>query len=391
MIAQIAGDPRRGSTARHVHRWQRTAVVIAFGMCWAPPAGAQLADRPAMIEARVPKPPTVATGSSGSFLIYEVQLTNLEAREIKWTRLDVADGAGASLLTLADSALWRDIARPGQGTVVFLDRPRLGNMQRALLYLRVPLGATLPTELRHRITVTDSAGTRTLDLRPVPVEREAVVIGPPLRGGTWFAANGPGNASGHRRALLPIGGVPAIAQRFAIDYVIMDSAFKTHRGDPLKNESYYAENMDAIAVADGRVVATKDSIPENVPGANSRAVPITLETVGGNHVILDIGNGRYAFYAHLRPGTLAVKVGDRVKQGAVLGKVGNSGNSTEPHLHFHLSDYNSPLGSEGIPYVHESLDIVGRCRAFGVACTSGAPERKRRVLPLENEMVRFPR
>ena len=65
-------------------------------------------------------------------------------------------------------------------------------------------------------------------------------------------------------------------------------------------------------------------------------VPITLETVGGNNVIMEIGDGLYAFYAHLQPGSLRVKVGDKVRRGQVLGLLGNSGNSSEPHLHFHI-------------------------------------------------------
>ncbi len=366
----------------------RAALLLSCGALVS--AGAQLAGRPLMVEARVPKAPTVATGSTGAFLIYEVMLTNLEAREMKWTRLEITDARGGALLSLADSVLWRDLARPGQGTIAFLDRPRLGPQQRAVLYLNVPVTGEVPSELRHRLTVTDSLGTRTLDLRPVPVSRDVAVVGPPLRGGNWFAANGPGNASGHRRAQIPIDGLPSIAQRFAIDYVLVDSAFKTFRGDALRNESYYAEDVDVLAVADGMIVATKDSIPENIPGASSRAVPITLETVGGNHVILDIGHGRYAFYAHVRPGSLRVKVGDRVKRGAVLAKLGNSGNSTEPHLHFHIADYNSPLGAEGIPYVHEQFELLGSCRAFGIGCTLQAPRAVRRVLPLENQVVRFP-
>ncbi|MBK8247787.1 MAG: M23 family metallopeptidase [Gemmatimonadetes bacterium] len=360
--------------------------VLAVGA-----ARAQLADRPLMVEARVPKAPTVATGGSGAFLVYEVWLTNLEQRELKWMQLEVLDPRGSSLQTVADTALWRDLSRPGQGNIGMADRPRLGPQQRAVLFLRVPVSGEPPRELRHRLTLVDSIGRRTLTMRPVTVAREAVLIGPPLRGGNWFVANGPGNTSGHRRAQIPIDGAPAIAQRFAIDYVIVDSAFKTHRGDATKNESYYAEDQDALAVADGIVVATKDSIPENVPGANSRAVPITLETVGGNHVILDIGSGRFAFYAHLRPGSLRFKVGDRVRRGAVLGKVGNSGNSTEPHLHFHISDSNSPLGSEGLPYLHDQFELVGTCKAFGVACVSQAPVTRRRLLPLDNEVIRFPR
>ncbi len=206
---------------------------------------------------------------------------------------------------------------------------------------------------------------------------------------TWLTANGPSPRSGHRRALVPIGGVPAIGQRFAIDYVKVNDKDSTYSGDRLKNESYYAEGNDALAVADGRVVVVKDGIPENVPGVNSRAVPITIETIGGNHVIIDLGDGRFAFYAHLKPGAIRVKVGDHVKRGQVIGLVGNSGNSTEPHLHFHVSDGTSPLGSEGLPYGYDAFEVVGRCRTFG-ACVREPAKVLRAETPRENMLVRFP-
>jgi hypothetical protein len=215
-------------------------------------------------------------------------------------------------------------------------------------------------------------------------------IGPPLRGGVWLAGNGPSARSGHRRALIPISGAPSIAQRFAIDYVKVNETDSTYSGDRLKNENYFAEGNDALAVANGRVVAVKDGIPENVPGVNSRAVPITLETVGGNHVIIDIGDGRFAFYAHLKPGTIRVKVGDVVTRGQVIGLVGNTGNSTEPHLHFHIADANSPLGSEGVPYGYDSFEVVGHCRVFNIVCTREAPKVRHGEIPLESVLVRFP-
>jgi murein DD-endopeptidase MepM/ murein hydrolase activator NlpD len=186
-----------------------------------------------------------------------------------------------------------------------------------------------------------------------------------------------------------VGGTAAIAQRFAIDWVRMADDGTRFTGDPLKNASYYAWGSEAIAVADGIVVETKDSIPENVPGATSRAVPITLETVGGNHVILDLGKGRYAFYAHLQPGSLRVKLGERVRRGQVLGLVGNSGNSTEPHLHFHVSDANSPLGSEGLPYGYDGFELLGRCTTLGGPCTRSAASGRHGEIPLQNALVRF--
>jgi murein DD-endopeptidase MepM/ murein hydrolase activator NlpD len=127
-----------------------------------------------------------------------------------------------------------------------------------------------------------------------------------------------------------------------------------------------------------------------VPGINSRAVPITLETVGGNHVVLDIGGGHYAFYAHLKPGSLKVKLGDKVKRGQVIGLVGNTGNSTEPHLHFHVADGISPLGSEGLPYRLESFEIVGHCATFGAGCQRSAAATRKSEQLMANALVRFP-
>ena len=353
----------------------------------------------APVEIRVPKPPVAAPVEGGLVLPYEVHVTNWATQPFLLKRVEVtgAGGDGRPYLALADSALGRAVGRPGLAPSSSADRMRLGGGMRAVVYLWVPVGSqSPPPAVRHRITVQETSGpdsgrTHVFEGPPVSVGRDLVVIGPPLRGGAWLAANGPSNESGHRRALLPIAGTPAIAQRFAIDYVRVDTLGRTLSGDRARNENFYAENAEAIAVADGIVVATKDSIPENVPGPTSRAVPITLETVGGNHVILDIGGGRFAFYAHLRPGSLRVKLGDRVRRGQVLGLVGNSGNSTEPHLHFHISDGNSPLGSEGVPYVHESFELIGRCTGPLTGCSRlPAPEQRRREMPAANMIIRFP-
>ena len=350
---------------------------------------------PPPIELRVPKPPTVATADAGSFLVYELHVTNFGGQPLTLKRVEVvtADAAKRTLLTLGDSALVRILARPGAATMAEL--PKLAGGARAVVYLWVPLGpGDAPAALLNRVTVEQQAAdstirTQQLEGPAVPVAAAAATIGPPLKGGTWVAGNGPGNASGHRRALVPVGGTPAIAQRFAIDWVKMADDGTRFTGDPLKNASYYAWGSEAIAVADGIVVETKDSIPENVPGATSRAVPITLETVGGNHVILDLGKGRYAFYAHLQPGSLRVKLGERVRRGQVVGLVGNSGNSTEPHLHFHVSDANSPLGSEGLPYGYDSFELLGRCTTLAGPCTRSAASARHGEIPLQNSLVRF--
>jgi hypothetical protein len=381
---------------RLIHRCALGALAVAFVPLVAASQVPRWISPPA--EIRVPKAPVVAPIEGGAALAYELHVTNWAPQPFNVQRVEVVSGSdGRVLLTLADSTLARSLGRPGMVPGSPSDRTRLGGGFRAVTWLWVPVDVrNPPSAVRHRITVEEASGAdsgrrHVFEGGSVAVSRDIAVIGPPLRGGAWLAANGPSNESGHRRALIPIGGMPAIAQRFAIDYVRVDTAGSTVSGDRARNENFYAESADAIAVADGIVVATKDSIPENIPGPSSRAVPITLETVGGNHVILDIGGGRYAFYAHLRPGSLRVKTGDRVRRGEVLGLIGNSGNSTEPHLHFHLSDGNSPLGSEGIPYIHDSFELVGRCKGLLRGCTgSPMPELRRREMPAANMMIRFP-
>lgn len=376
-----------------MHRTIRTLVIASTIMCvaWAGPAAAQLASP---VELRIPKPPTVMHTGGRSVLVYELHVTNFSPATVKLTRIDVLAGPPERvLLALQDSALARSLGRPGV-TAAFSDRARLGGGLRAVAFLWVPVDGAVPRDVRHRVTMEagegDSVRTRTADGGAMPVVTDVAVIGPPLRGGGWLAANGPNNESGHRRALIPIDGTPAIAQRFAIDYVQVDSAGRTFTGDRAVNANYHAQGEEALAVADGRVVATKDSIPENIPGPTSRAVPITLETVGGNHVILDIGGGRYAFYAHLQPGSLRVRVGDQVRRGQVVGLVGNSGNSTEPHLHFHLSDGTTPLGSEGIPYIHDAFELTGQCRSVLGNCAAVPAETRRRETPVGGMIIRFP-
>lgn len=367
--------------------------LVLAAAAFALPLASALAQLSSPLELRIPKAPALATAEGGGFLAYELHITNFSPAALTLRRIEVL-ARDQTLLTLEDSALARALARPGvSGAMV--DRPRIGGGLRAVAFLWVPVAAAgAPGPLRHRLTLEvgsgDSTRTRVAEGGAIAPTPDIAVIGPPLRGANWLTANGPSNESGHRRALIPIDGTPAIAQRFAIDYVQVDSAGRTFSGARETNANYYAYGEDALAVMDGVVTATKDSIPENVPGPTSRAVPITLETVGGNYVIIDIGGGRYAFFAHLQPGSLRVRTGDRVRRGQVLGLVGNSGNSTEPHLHFHLADGTTPLGAEGLPYAHESFEIVGRCRSLLGGCAATAAEMRRRETPLANVIIRFP-
>ena len=315
-------------------------------------------------DVRVPVPPTAFAAAGKTHLVYELHINNFSRDEWTLTRVEVSGGSQPILARFEGDDLSGRIALPGSPPAAGAQRMNIGGGLRSVVYswITLEIAAAVPSSLKHRLTFKSAAWPEefSVDIAGVAVSSKPVMISPPLRGDGWLAGNGPGNASGHRRALIPVDGGAHIAQRFAIDWVQLWPEGGTFKGDRLDNKNYRCYGVEALAVADGVVAAVKDGIPENIPGINSRAVPITLETVGGNHVIIDLGNGRFAFYAHLQPGKIPVKVGDKVKRGQAVGLVGNSGNSTEPHLHFHISDGNSPLGSDGLPYVLPSFEVPGK-------------------------------
>jgi murein DD-endopeptidase len=342
----------------------------------------------------VPMAPTVFRAGGKVHLVYELHVTNFGRRTIALARVEARGGDGKpSLARYEGAALASVLERPDLSEVVGLDKLRIGPGLRAVVYMWITLDspAAVPSALDHGLTIEGEPDTHaepySLSVHgpTVLVRKEIATIGPPLRGGVWQAVNGPSNTSAHRRALIPVNGRAVIAQRFAIDWVRLGKDRETFTGDARDNRSYHAYGAEALAVADGVVTAMKDGIPQNVPGIDSHAVAITMETIAGNHVIVDIGQGRYALYAHLQPGSLRVKVGDRVRRGQVLALVGNSGNTTEPHLHFHLTDASSPLGAEGIPYAFESFGSRG-----GELRSSDPVEKRQNDLPAQDELVTFP-
>lgn len=154
--------------------------------------------------------------------------------------------------------------------------------------------------------------------------------------------------------------VVAPDQRHAYDFVIWKEG-GTYRGDGKKNEDYYCWGQPVVAPAAATVVTAFDGAPDNAPGVMDPA------NKAGNHVVLDFGNGEYALLGHLQNGSLSVKAGEQVKVGQRLGLTGNSGNTSEPHLHFHLQDRPVLFEGAGIPVRFE-----GVC-ADGEAPTQSSP------------------
>jgi murein DD-endopeptidase len=205
----------------------------------------------------------------------------------------------------------------------------------------------------------NAALDRTVNGPVVAVVREPTpVLHAPLQGEGWIAFNALG-AYDHRRAFQPVDGRMRIAQRFAVDWMRLGSDGRAYHDDTKSNNNFYGYGAEVLAVAEAPVSDLRDGVPDNVGVTERSSRVVTVNSAVGNYVILDLGGGRFAVYAHLQPGSLKVKLGDHVNAGQPLGLLGNSGNSDEPHLHFQLTDGNSPMASEGIPYELERFTQLG--------------------------------
>jgi hypothetical protein len=318
------------------------------------------------VDVRIPVAPTVFRGGDRSHIAYELRITNSSSAAMSIKQIDVI--GDRPLASFAERALTN---------IVSADRILPGARVVAFIWVTQEEGAAIPATIHHKLifdTTSFEGAETSVATQPLPV------LGPPLRGEGWLAANGPGNSNGHRRAVLRLpGGAATMAQRFAIDWLQLWPGDKMYKGPATDNKNWRSYWTEVIAVASGVIVNTHDGVPENVPGETSRAVPMTAETMAGNYIVLDVGQGRFACYAHLQPGSLKVKVGDRVERGQVLALLGNSGNSDAPHLHFQVTNGSSFIGSEGEPYAIESFEIR----------VKGKYEQRKNQIPMSDEIVRF--
>jgi murein DD-endopeptidase MepM/ murein hydrolase activator NlpD len=163
-----------------------------------------------------------------------------------------------------------------------------------------------------------------------------------------------------------------IPEEFGLDIAKLGDTGLSHKGTGTRFEDYYAYGADILAAADGRVIEmasdqTEDPTAMQRPDETKEAYFARLQkeqaerlekgSLLGNFVMIDHGQGEFALYAHLKPGSVQVKTGDQVKAGDVIGKLGSSGNSTEPHLHFQVT--NKPdLGGAGIPVNFSNVTIL---------------------------------
>ena len=164
---------------------------------------------------------------------------------------------------------------------------------------------------------------------------------------SWVAVNGGVDKKSSHSWDIP-------TQRYAYDFLMLDESGKSHVGDGKKVGDYYCYGKEVLAPADGEVVEVGSGYPDSLILGNGQ-VDCSAHDIRGNHILIRHSEGEYSLLAHLQPGSISVKTGDTVKRGQIIARCGNSGNSSEPHLHFQLQNGRSFSCSAGLPIEFEDI------------------------------------
>jgi hypothetical protein len=317
----------------------------------------------------------VFPGTDGcQHMVYELIMINANATPATLQKVEVVSAAdpARSLAAYQGGELLAHL-RSTANTAAASPEIEFNGVRVFLIHLALPDGAAVPQRLMHRLTLLGGTTPAPKPQMPVALEYLAAPLtvsdnvpklGPPLRGKDWVAFNGCCEASGaHRATSQTVNGGLYFAQRFAIDWMRLDEGGRLVNGNAADVHSWAGYGSDVISVSDGRVVEIEQNLDDQVPGSLPDPKTITLANVDGNYIVLDLGNGVFAFYAHLKRNSISVSSGEHVKRGQVLAKLGNTGNTSAPHLHFHLIDGTSTLGSNGIPYVIDAFAYAGKISA----------------------------
>jgi hypothetical protein len=322
------------------------------------PRGAQ----PTALLVSATNAPLRVLGSDGmEHLEYDLIITNVFTASVTLVSVDVVAEDGRQLLRLDGDALAAATQPVFPLDPTPITEVPVGGVVATVLDVVVPPGQ-VPERLSHRIAYdlpADAPFITLIDNRLITgpalhVDRRGpLVIAPPLRGTAWVNVSGCCVAdSVHRKFRLAVDGARYTkVETFAIDWIRLQGG-RPFTGNGANNEQWFGFGADILSVADGIVVAVRDDMPNETPFQLTVAVHHP-DDYAGNHVIVRIQRGVWAVYGHMQPGSVAVRVGDRITVGQLLGRLGTSGNSSAPHLHFQLSDGADVTTSDSLPFVFD--------------------------------------
>jgi hypothetical protein len=331
-------------------------------------------ERGPRVEVTCTSPPIPVRIDKQLVLVYELHITNFDVVPLTLKRVEVfaGDDSTGTIASLDEKELAASMIRVGAPMMPSgkhgspADAARViepGARSVIYMWIVLPTSRTVPASLQHRMIFSASAaggGNPTdanLENFQVQVSHDAVLtLSPPFHGGVWLAGDGAANNTNHRRAITAIDGHIYSAERFAMDWIKVGPNGDSRHDGSTRNDNWWGWGEPVLAVAEGEITEVVDGIPDNVPRV---LPPVTLDNIAGNHVIVKIAPNRYVTYAHLQNGSIQVRLHERVHAGDALGLLGNSGNTTGPHLHMQVTDRNSVLEAEGVPFVFEKFTYLG--------------------------------
>jgi hypothetical protein len=352
---------------------------------------------PVPLEIHALSDPQLLTVDASNVVVYELVIANPTREAISILELEVRGTTGGYTNSF-DGMQLRELA---QRIPPVLDPAQLGHEEGMLtltpgerfmiyLWIELPEGVAVPAGMAHRFVVVGNPHPLVLTGPTLELDLESIVIDPPVRGGRWLVDSGLANDTDHRRWYSVVGGLH-IPQKFGADFLKLDADGRNAANDSLSLKSFYAYGEPLYAVADGTAVAVRDGLPDQQVGGRRKG--IDWNTVAGNHVFLEIGPERYALYAHLAAGSIEVSPGDRVRRGDRIGRIGNSGNSKTPHLHFHIQRSPQLNEASGAPFLFRTYELLQQDYRFQPEQRPLADEGVIREdsLPAYRQVVRFPR
>ncbi len=350
----------------------------------------------------IPQPVQIYRGDGITSLVYELHMMDSLKRPVVF--IDFSINSGKNIL-LHDSE--------------YTNLPKKKNINRYIKYIWINV-ETIPKTLNH--TIKYKIGDRIYNFtKAIDVNKESSVsIGLPVKGGLWYMCDGPSPQNSHRNHTTALKArydslqdgykLGYSNQRFAIDFEKVGENGLLYKNNGNKNIDHFCYKENVYAVADGIVIGIVDSLPDmpNPPLVEEFENPTDFT---GNLILQDIGNGIMASYAHLLALNIKVSVGDTLKKGDLIGKIGSSGNSTMPHLHFHLSkpDFNLVnkddiigmfIVSEGISYVFDNyvryevmsgkiMDYEGMTEIYSEPFVIDNPKRINNMMPYDKDIIKI--
>lgn len=332
-------------------------------------------------------------------IYYEITLINNSKKTYELQELLVTDYIlNVSVWNFSYTELHKIVGRKGEPLNAEKPIP-VQPGERVVFYMQIPWNMSEDGSIFfHRLSVSSKENgvtkTEQLELASLPSSpKRSIVIGPPVAKGIWTAVYSPAWERGHRRVYYSVDNIDRIPGRFAIDFIKMNDDGKFAKGDDNEIKNWFGYGTDVLAVDDGVVASVNDSFPES---ATLKAHPrYAADKATGNYISIKIGEEIFAFYEHLKPGSIKVRPGQKVRKGDVIASLGFTGQTTGPHLHFHVADKNSPLGAEGIAFVFDDFESLGsydRFEDFGKKkWTANKSNQGVRIeeRPTPNQVIRF--